>query len=127
MNRLRLLAVAMTVFGMGCTSGSDPASDVAEESAGASACVVDHSADCPAAQGSQQVGFAYGLDALPSGACSATAACHLVIDPCPNWQAHPGERADLYGCACARGAWACESCSMGTGICLEPGPATTVQ
>lgn len=90
-----------------------------DSSGEASPCKMNRSAQCTPAAGSQTVGFVYGLDALPSGPCSEAQACSLLVDPCPNWQAHPGERADDYGCTCSNGIWTCEDCMMGTGVCLE--------
>jgi len=97
--------------------GSDTGNDCG--GAATSACSLDHFTVCPVANGAQEFGYVFGLDALPSGPCCTTEVCRLGVNPCPNWQAHPGERVDDYGCVCANGEWACEVCMMGNGICLE--------
>ncbi len=83
---------------------------------------------CPTAPGAVCVAGYCGVDAVPDGVSCSTGLCQVpLIDPCPFWQQHTGERADNYKCACVSGRWSCELCSVGEGVCLaEPDGAAVL-
>ncbi len=122
-----VVLLAALVSADACSNGADEGDagggSVADGATGASSCLGAVLPDCPVAADAADCSpfdFPCGLDALPTGEpCSAPAQCSMLIDPCPDWQEHAGERVDGYVCSCLDGRWSCDDCSRGAGLCAE--------
>lgn len=75
---------------------------------------------CGATQKYQGVGVSsYGLESLPSGACTREETCRMGAGGTQTCPGQPTQACNLslYECACAGGTWSCVTVSQGMGLC----------